>query len=89
MPDIKIFDKAGSPWILDKKSKKLKKIIKSFVENDKYYKYNVNDIVIYDNGFKIGYAKIIDVIDGDNYKIEFENEKIIVPKDYLFNFEEE
>ena len=83
------FDKAGSFWQLDKKNKKLRKIIEKVQKQGFYSRYDKGDEVYYDGGIGICKVKIAKVIGDGMYEIEFDDgNRIIVPEETLFLPEE-
>jgi len=85
--DVAKFDKAGSPWILDKKSRKIRRIIDKVMKQGFYSKFDVGDIVFYDGGMQVKVAKVTNVWDNRTYEIEFDGQRLIVPESTLFTME--
>jgi hypothetical protein len=83
------FDKAGSSWQLDKKNKKLRRVIEKVQKRGFYSKYDEGDEVYYDGGINVCKVKIAAVMEDGMYEIEFDNgNRIIVPEETLFSSEE-
>jgi|GEM_PF-6305493 len=79
------FDKAGSPWQLDKKSRKIRRIIEKVQKQGFYSKYDEGDEVYYDGGMSTCKVKIAKVMENGMYEIEFNNQRIVVPESTLFD----
>jgi len=82
------FDKAGSSWQLDKKSRKLKRIIEKVQKQGFYSKYDEGDVVCYDGGMNICKVKVAKVMEDGMYEIELDGNKFVVPEETLFVLEE-
>jgi len=78
------FDKAGSSWELDKKSKKLRKIIEKVQKQGFYSKYDEGNSVYYDGGMFVCKVKISKVMEDGTYEIELDGDKFVVPEENLF-----
>lgn len=85
MNDPKIFDKAGETWVLDKRRKKLRRIVQDIVV--KGSRFGKGEEVYYDGGMFVVKAKVIGKV-GDNYEIETSNQRLIVPRETLFKEED-
>ena len=82
------FDKAGSSWQLDKKSRKLRRIIEKVQKRGFYSKYDEGDEVYYDGGMNICKVKVAKVMEDGMYEIELGGDKFVVPEETLFVPEE-
>jgi preprotein translocase subunit YajC len=82
------FDKAGSSWQLDKKSRKLRRIIEKVQKQGFYSKYDEGDEVYYDGGMNICKVKVAKVMEDGMYEIELGGDKFVVPEETLFVPEE-
>jgi preprotein translocase subunit YajC len=82
------FDKAGSSWQLDKKSRKLRRIIEKVQKQGFYSKYDEGDEVYYDGGMNICKVKVAKVMEDGMYEIELDGNKFVVPEETLFVPEE-
>jgi hypothetical protein len=78
------FDKAGSSWQLDKKSRKLRRIIEKVQKQGFYSKYDEGAVVCYDGGMNICKVKVAKVMENGMYEIELDGVKLIVPEETLF-----
>ena len=81
------FDRAGSVWILDKKSRKIKRVIDKVMKQGFYSEFDIGEIVYYDGGMNVKVAKVVNIHDNHRYEIEFDGRRLIVPEDTLFKTE--
>lgn len=76
------FDKAGSPWVLDKERKKFRRVIRQILEREPRFKEG--DVVNYDGGAFVTKAKIIKVVSPSLYIIETNGIQMYTSENNLF-----